>query len=246
MPAKFVLGLNTLQMNKDHDYGGGRVANQLRTLEHLGVFKKPLPKPPEELPRLVNHADPAQPLEARARAYLHANCAHCHMKWGGGNAEFELTATLDLPETRTLSVKPQHGKFDLNDPALLVPGAPERSLLLYRMKQVNAAHAAGGVGSGGRGWRAGGGGVDQGDAVRPMRLTPAGAATAFAEMDLMTMRPAPHCPAERRKTLSHRRDKAVDNSALDGTAFLCKLLCKSLTPPLLRRLSTRPVGSSSS
>src|SRR5262249_24592929 len=79
MPAKYVLGLNTLQMNKDHDYGG-RVANQLRTLEHLGVFKQRLPGRPADLPRLVNYEDRAKPLADRARSYLHANCAHCHVK----------------------------------------------------------------------------------------------------------------------------------------------------------------------
>jgi hypothetical protein len=36
--AGFVLGLTTLQMNKDHDYGGV-VDHQLRVLEHLGLFK---------------------------------------------------------------------------------------------------------------------------------------------------------------------------------------------------------------
>jgi hypothetical protein len=36
--ANFVLGLTELQMNKVHDYGGVR-DNQLRTLEHLGVFR---------------------------------------------------------------------------------------------------------------------------------------------------------------------------------------------------------------
>ena len=36
--ANFVLGLTEVQMNKDHDYGGVR-DNQLRTLEHLGVFR---------------------------------------------------------------------------------------------------------------------------------------------------------------------------------------------------------------
>src|SRR5262249_61906445 len=36
--ANWVLGLTTLQMNREHDYGGFR-ANQLRTLEHLGVFR---------------------------------------------------------------------------------------------------------------------------------------------------------------------------------------------------------------
>jgi len=40
MPAKFMLGVNTLQLNKDHDYGEGRVANQLRTFDHIGLFKE--------------------------------------------------------------------------------------------------------------------------------------------------------------------------------------------------------------
>src|SRR5262249_43188050 len=35
----FVLGLCEAQMNKDHDYGNGRVDNQLRVLEHLGLLK---------------------------------------------------------------------------------------------------------------------------------------------------------------------------------------------------------------
>ncbi len=37
--ANFVLGLSTLQMNKDHDYPGGVRDNQLRVLEHLGVLE---------------------------------------------------------------------------------------------------------------------------------------------------------------------------------------------------------------
>ena len=36
--ANWVLGLTEMQMNKIHDYGGVR-DEQLRTLEHLGVFK---------------------------------------------------------------------------------------------------------------------------------------------------------------------------------------------------------------
>ena len=36
----FALGVNTLQMNKDHNYGAV-TDNQLRTLEHLGIFRGP-------------------------------------------------------------------------------------------------------------------------------------------------------------------------------------------------------------
>jgi uncharacterized repeat protein (TIGR03806 family) len=132
--AKYTLGVNTIQMNRDHDYGGV-VANQLATLDHLGIFTKPLPKEPEKLGRLVDYRDKTQPLEARARSYLEANCAHCHRKWGGGNAEFQLLSTLPVKELGVVDVKPAHGTFDLKDPRLLVPGDAERSLLWQRMKK---------------------------------------------------------------------------------------------------------------
>jgi uncharacterized repeat protein (TIGR03806 family) len=135
MPAKYTLGVNTLQLNKDHDYGGV-VANQLRTLEHLGVFTKPLPDEPEKLPRLVDPFDESQSLEKRARSYLHANCAHCHMKWGGGNAEFQLLATLPLDKLGVVNTRPQHGSFDVADAGVLVPGSPERSILYNRMTRL--------------------------------------------------------------------------------------------------------------
>lgn len=136
LPAHFVLGVNTMQLNRDHDYGGGRVANQLRTLDHIGVFSKPLPSAPEKLPRMANYDDEKQSVEVRARSYLHSNCAHCHMKWGGGNAEFQLLATLPLKDTGTLNTRPGQGTFDLYDPRVIVPGRPDRSLVTYRMKKV--------------------------------------------------------------------------------------------------------------
>jgi uncharacterized repeat protein (TIGR03806 family) len=134
MPAKFLLGVNTLQLNKDHDYGKGRVANQLRTFEHLGLFAAPLPAPPEKLPRLVNYEDEKLDINLRARSYLHANCAHCHMKWGGGNAEFQLLATLPLKDTGAAGPRTAHGDFGLKDPRVIAPGEPERSMVLHRMK----------------------------------------------------------------------------------------------------------------
>ena len=136
MPAKYVLGVNTLQMNKDHDYGHGRVANQLATLEHLGIFKRQLPKKPDDLPHLVNYRDEKQDLNKRARSYLHANCAHCHMKWGGGNADFLLVATVDLDQTNSINTRVGQGKFELKDPRVIVPGVPDRSMILFRMRRL--------------------------------------------------------------------------------------------------------------
>ncbi len=131
MAAKYVLGVSTLQMNKNAD---GSDQNQLTLLDQLGVFTKPLPADPDELPRLVNYHDTKADVNARARAYLHANCSHCHRKWGGGNAEFQLLAKMPLGETGTLDVKPGQGQFKLDDPRLLVPGDPHRSMVYHRMR----------------------------------------------------------------------------------------------------------------
>lgn len=133
--AKYALGVNTMQMNKDHDYGGV-VANQLATLEHIGMFDRKLPAPPDKLLKLADFNDTTNDLDSRARAYLHANCSHCHRKWGGGNAEFQLLATLPLGEMGVIGVKPGHGTLGLNDPRLIAPGEPERSMIYERMTRL--------------------------------------------------------------------------------------------------------------
>jgi uncharacterized repeat protein (TIGR03806 family) len=135
MAAKYVLGVQTLQMNKDHNYDG-TVANQLRTLEHLHIFTKPLPVPPEQQAQLVDYRNEHEDLARRARSYLHANCAHCHRKWGGGNADFQLLATLDVSEMGIVGVRPGQGGFGIPHARIMAPGDPYRSVLYYRMAQV--------------------------------------------------------------------------------------------------------------
>lgn len=134
MASKYVLGVTTLQMNKDHHYGNGVVANQLAVLNDLKVFTKPLPKPPQELPRLVDYHDTTASKHLRARSYLHANCAHCHRQWGGGNADFDLQASIPLTATKAVNTRPGQGTFQLTDPRVIVPGDPDRSMILKRMQ----------------------------------------------------------------------------------------------------------------
>ncbi|MDA1212154.1 MAG: PQQ-dependent sugar dehydrogenase [Planctomycetota bacterium] len=135
MAAKYVLGMSTIQMNKDHNYGG-YLANQLATFDHLNLFTEELPQPPEELPSLADFHDESVDINERARAYLHSNCSHCHRKWGGGNAEFQLLSTLPLAETGTINIRPGQGAFDLDDPRLLVPGDASRSMIYHRMTRL--------------------------------------------------------------------------------------------------------------
>lgn len=146
--AAYVLGLNTLQMNKDHDYGSVR-ANQLRTLEHLGVFKVNVPgggkdgepgaqtnrllQEAEEYPALPDPGDESADLELRVRSYLHSNCAQCHVAAGGGNAAMELSFTTTRAKTNFIDVRPLHDKFGIENPLLVAPKAPDRSVLLRRL-----------------------------------------------------------------------------------------------------------------
>src|SRR5262249_20489769 len=146
--AKFALGVNTMQMNRDHVYDDPQpdvvpklqrppvVANQLATLEHIGLFSKPLPKAPDKLAKLADYNDKSLPVDVRARAYLHSNCSHCHIKWGGGNAEFKLLVDLPLKELGIVNVPPQHGNFKIDGAKLLVPGHPEQSIILERVKMT--------------------------------------------------------------------------------------------------------------
>ena len=181
--ANFVLGLTTLQMNRDHDYGKIR-DNQLRVLEHLGILRlnwgqtiqddlraaarsrgmteaqveeyvrksadnagqrqaglsSLLAVAPDNYPRLVNPYDTKQELDRRARAYLHANCAQCHVEAGGGNSQMQLEFTTTLEKTQLFDVRPLHDTYGISDARLVAPGSPERSVLLHRMSHRDRGH----------------------------------------------------------------------------------------------------------
>ena len=92
--------------------------------------------PPAKLPRLADYDDEKLPTDVRARSYLHSNCSHCHMKWGGGNAEFKLLATLPLKDLGIVNVAPAHGDFGVRGAKLVMPGAPEQSILLNRVQRL--------------------------------------------------------------------------------------------------------------
>ncbi|HVU90176.1 MAG TPA: PQQ-dependent sugar dehydrogenase [Pirellulales bacterium] len=133
--ANYVLGLSALQMNRAHDYGTA-TENQLEVLERLGVFRDKLPKRPAEMGALADPANGDAAVDVRARSYLHANCSHCHVSAGGGNARLELEFTTPPEKMNLLAERPLHDRFGVADALLLAPGDPERSLLLTRIKRT--------------------------------------------------------------------------------------------------------------
>ena len=88
----------------------------------------------ERAAALPNPHDEAVDLDARARTYLHMNCAHCHRESGlGGRAQFQLLKKLALRETGTLNTRPLVGLPGAEETRVIKPGDPDHSAIFRRM-----------------------------------------------------------------------------------------------------------------
>jgi hypothetical protein len=80
--------------------------------------------------RLISsHDDKSGDLESRARSWLHANCAHCHRRHGGGSVQLMVNADLPTAEAMLLDEKPCAAISALTDARVVAPGKPEQSVL---------------------------------------------------------------------------------------------------------------------
>lgn len=87
--------------------------------------------PPENLPALPDPHDTSRTADERARAYLHANCAHCHVRNGGGNAAVQFG--FEVPEKdRGFFASPMHSSFGIPEARIIAPGDPAKSVVLLR------------------------------------------------------------------------------------------------------------------
>jgi uncharacterized repeat protein (TIGR03806 family) len=136
--AGFALGLNTWQMNRPHNDGGTN-ANQIAALAEIGLLKDSrrtsITNKLAALPRLADPYDETAGITNRVRAYLHANCSHCHTEAGGGNSAMELSARTEPGKMRIIDALPQHDTFDFPGARIIAPGFPERSIMLHRISQ---------------------------------------------------------------------------------------------------------------
>ncbi len=126
------IGPKARNLNGEFDYPAGR-ENQIAHWSR-GRLLSGAPAP-QAAPRAARWDDPAAPLEARARAYLDANCAHCHnpRAIASNSGLF-----LGLEETRSAAlgigkqpVAAGRGAGDLK--VGIDPGHPDASILAYRM-----------------------------------------------------------------------------------------------------------------
>ncbi|MDH3505977.1 MAG: hypothetical protein OEQ25_02455 [Gammaproteobacteria bacterium] len=138
--AGFALGPEDAQLNHDFTYSTtGRTANQLQTLDQIGIFSSSVGAP-TSLPALVAPSDISANLEARARAYLHTNCAQCHRPNGPTPSSLDLRFQTSLDNTGACDAVPQAGDLGLGASArVIAPGDPANSVLLARMNRRDAA-----------------------------------------------------------------------------------------------------------
>lgn len=130
------LGLETAQLNRDGPDGAG---NQLALFDAIGWLDAPLPAPPERLPAFARPDDDAAPLDARARAYLHANCSFCHRMGGPGRVPPDWRFSLPLAMTGACDGTPQDGDLGVAGALILTPGAPAKSTASLRMHALDAS-----------------------------------------------------------------------------------------------------------
>lgn len=162
--ARSVLGFFTAQLNRPAPDSAG--VNQLEYLFGKGVLtgRKPTFWNASSVPRWYPIDDATAPLDTRARAYLAANCSGCHGKRGNGvgaaqmcdiNFDFHtMTPQMELrhryASSRGLDTllpkyyskndygnNPEHLDTILIQPGIVVPGFPQKSLVVFRQTERN-------------------------------------------------------------------------------------------------------------
>lgn len=126
-----VLGPKTSQLNRSHDYAGV-VENQLVAMGAIGLFGEDFVIDPRALPRMADPQTGQGPLEEQARAYLDANCAHCHQPSGWAPLEAELDMRYEVPLADTGLCDPMKF-FDWEGVLRVAPGDAAGSGVLQRI-----------------------------------------------------------------------------------------------------------------
>lgn len=126
------IGPTAAHLNRDFTYASGR-ANQLTHWTRIGYLAG-VPAL-ASVPHTAQWLDASQPLDARARSYLDANCSYCHNRHGEANYT-SLWLTDDEPfgmHTGLCKTPVAAGRATGARLFDLVPGKPDASIIPYRM-----------------------------------------------------------------------------------------------------------------
>lgn len=126
------IGPKARNLNGDYAYAGGH-ENQLAHWAKAGLLQGA--PPPAQAPLMVRWDDASQPVALRARAYLDANCGHCHNPQGLANNSglFLDWGRKDLVAAGIGKRPVAAGQASANLDFDIAPGEPDASILVHRM-----------------------------------------------------------------------------------------------------------------
>ncbi len=129
-----LIGPKARYLNSDHDYG----FNTMNQLERWLEIERLDRIPAGVIPKAARFDDATASIEDRARTYLDINCAHCHNDEGPANnsglfLDFNQDNDLRLGICKS-PVAAGGGSGGLN--FSIVPGAPEESIMIYRLNSL--------------------------------------------------------------------------------------------------------------
>ena len=135
------IGTTARQLNGEVNFSDGKINQLIRWKNKNMIVELPAI---ENIQRLPSWTDPGEAtLNDRARAYLDANCGHCHTKYGPANTSglfldyFERNAAHLGVHKSPVAAGRGAGNLRYD----IVPGQPAQSILLYRMKATDPAIA---------------------------------------------------------------------------------------------------------
>lgn len=138
------IGPKARNLNRSYAYAAGNTQNQLSYLDgqkllsgFTGLANAPVN---------ADYRDATQSMEARAKAYLDGNCAHCHSSQA---AAFQSGLMLDIasigassPSTSVWGVCKKPLAYSSQDPTYkydIEPGQATASILLYRLSHIETS-----------------------------------------------------------------------------------------------------------
>lgn len=119
--------------------GQMNLGKQLQNFNKLGIIDDKFVEIADKIP-LTNPYDESEPIDLRARSWLHSNCSHCHKVSGGSGLTAQMNAAVPDSKLELINYPPTKGYFGLEGAPQIDPGNPYNSILYYRIATRGAGH----------------------------------------------------------------------------------------------------------